>query len=61
LSNWKPGNAEAEHVVLKTPGNWNSHLSLGTTGDVICLAYHCSAAGLYPGRSTIITAFHPVK
>jgi hypothetical protein len=61
LSSWKPGNAEVEHVVLKTPGNWNSYLSLGTTGDVICLAYHCSAEGIYPGRSSIITTFHPVK
>lgn len=61
LSSWKPGDAEAEQVVLKTPGNWNSDLSLAATGDVICLAYHCSAAGVYPGRSSIITAFHPLK
>jgi hypothetical protein len=61
LSNWKPGNADMEHVVLKTLGDWNSDLSLGTTGDVICLAYHCSASGAYPGRSSIITSFHQVK
>jgi hypothetical protein len=61
LSSWKPGDTEVNHLVLKTPGNWNSHLSLEAAGDVICLAYHCSASGIYPGRSSIITAFYPVK
>lgn len=60
LSSWKPGDAAVTHLVLKTPGDWNSTLSLEAAGDVLCLAYHC-AASTYPGRSSIITGFYPVK
>ena len=61
LSSWTPGGEKPVETVLDAPANWNSHLSLGVIGDVLCLAYHCSITGAYPGRSEIVTRFCPVK
>lgn len=56
LSSWVPGETEATHLVMDTPSDWNSSLSLAASGDTLCLAYHC----FFPEewRSRIITVFH---
>ena len=58
LTSWRPGDVRASEIVLEGPADWNEHLSMQAHGNVLCLAYHCSINGAYPGRSRIITVFH---
>lgn len=58
LSSWSPGDKAAAKVMLEGPGDWNSHLSMAVSGNVLCVAYHCETAG---GVSKIFTSFREVK
>lgn len=59
LSHWQPGVETVTSVALNSPGDGNSHLSLATNGDALCLAYHCLTANAW--HSQIVTWFQPVK
>ena len=60
ISTWKPGAKEPVEIILDTPADWNTHLSLAVIGDRLCLAYH-TLTGEYNSRSTIITAFRRIS
>jgi hypothetical protein len=61
LSSWKPGDEKPQERVLDSPSDWNTELSMAAIDNHLCVAYHCSVAGEYPGYSQIITAFHDAK
>lgn len=60
ISTWRPGEKEPVEIVLDTPADWNTHLSLAVIGDRLCLAYH-TLTGEYNSRSTILTAFRTIS
>ena len=61
LSDWKPGEAKSHETVLDAPADWNTEISVAAIGTKLCVAYHCSVTGEYPGYSQIITVFKDVK
>lgn len=60
ISSWKPGEAKTSDIVLDEISDWNAYLSLAAIGDRICLAYHCSIDGDYPGFGKIVTVFRKI-
>jgi hypothetical protein len=61
LSDWKPGENQPHEAVLDAPSDWNTELSMAAIENRLCLAYHCSVTGEYPGYSQIITLFREAK
>jgi hypothetical protein len=61
LSSWRPGDKTTTETILDGPGNWNSDLSLNVSGDVLCIAYHCSPKADFSTPSKIYTFFHQMK
>ena len=56
IATWKPGE-DAVLDVLDKPSDWNASLSVAAINNRICLSYHCSIDGDYPGVGQIITVF----
>jgi hypothetical protein len=57
LTSIDPVTSKLEHKRLPGLSHWNTSLSMKTTGGWLCIAWHASADGTYPGAATIITAF----
>jgi hypothetical protein len=60
ITTWKPTEKEPNNLVLSEPSNWNTSLSMAAVGHRICLTYHCSIEGDYPGVGQIITVFRDI-
>lgn len=60
ISTWSPGEDRPKEIVLHEPADTNTHLSLATIGDRLCVAYHC-LAGEGPMRSKIIVVFRKIS
>ena len=61
LSRWKPGEDKPNETILDAPSDWNTALSVGAIGNRLCLAYHCSVTGEYPGYSRLVVLFPEAK
>jgi len=61
LSGWRRGEEKPQETILDAPSDWNSELSMAAIDNHLCIAYHCSVTGEYPGYSQIITAFRDAK
>lgn len=57
LTSIDPLTSKLEHKLLPGLSNWNTSLSMKTTGGWLCIAWHASMDGSYPGKASIITAF----
>lgn len=57
LTSIDPLTGKTVDEVLPGISNWNTDLSLKTTGGWLCAAWHASLDGSYPGRARIVTAF----
>jgi hypothetical protein len=63
LSSVNPDTGKVEHHDLPGISNWNAHLSMAaSTAGTICVAWHSTQDGSYPGTAKIVTAvFNPAK
>lgn len=59
ISTWKPGEERPKEIILDGPADWNSHLSLATIGNRLCLAYH-TLAGEHKPISKIVAVFRTI-
>lgn len=57
LSSYEPATQKLEHKPLPGISNWNSSVSIATTNGWLCIAWHASIDGSYPGMAKIVTAF----
>ncbi len=57
LTSIDPVTGALEHRRLTGLSNWNTHVSMKTTGGWLCVAWHASVDGTYPGTAKIVTAF----
>jgi hypothetical protein len=48
---------KVEEHMLPEISHWNAHLSLNICKGWLCLAWHCSQDGSYPGHGKIMTHF----
>ena len=57
LTSVLPESGEMAHKVLPGLSSWNTGLSLAAIDGWLCIAWHASVDGSYPGTATIVTAF----
>ena len=57
LTSMDPTTNKLEHKRLLGLSHWNTSISMKTTGGWLCIAWHASVNGTYPGTAEIITAF----
>lgn len=57
LSSFDPTTKKLEHKTVPGLSNWNTSISMKTTGDWLCIAWNASIDGRYPGIAKIVTAF----
>lgn len=57
LSSYDPATKKLGHKPLVGLSNWNTSLSMKTAGGWLCIAWHASVDGSYPGEAKIVTAF----
>ncbi|MEN3940465.1 hypothetical protein WJU23_04160 [Prosthecobacter sp. SYSU 5D2] len=57
LSSYDPVTQKLEHQALPGISHWNSSLSIAATEGWLCIAWHASQEGRYPGSAKIVTAF----
>jgi len=57
LTSINPVTGKTEDEVLPGLSNWNTDLSMKTVGGWLCVAWHASMDGQYPGVAKIVTAF----
>lgn len=61
LAHIDPSTGTVNEEVLDAPSHWNAHLSMDVCDGWLCLAWHCSKDGSYPGDAQIMTAFRKLK
>lgn len=57
LSGYDPSTNKLEHKPVAGLSNWNSHMSMKALDGWLCIAWHASVDGSYPGVAKIVTAF----
>jgi hypothetical protein len=57
LTGFDPKSGNVTTKPLPGISNWNTSVSLATTGGWLCAAWHCTKDGSYPGKAIIVTAF----
>jgi len=60
LTKWDGASGKVTDVVLSENVDFNLSISLAHIGDKLCIAYHRSSFGDYPGWSVIETLFRPI-
>ena len=61
LTSYDPVTKSLQHKELPQPSNWNTGISMRFLNGWLCLAWHCTKDGSYPGEAAIITAFEKVR
>ena len=61
LTSYDPVTKKIQHKELPQPSNWNTGISMRFLNGWLCLAWHCTKDGSYPGEAAIITAFEKVS
>lgn len=61
LTSYDPHTKSLLHKELPQSSNWNTRISMGFLKGWLCLAWHCTKDGRYPGEAEIITAFEKVS
>lgn len=61
LAHIDPSTGTVSEEVLDAPSHWNAHLSMDVCDGWLCLAWHCSKDGSYPGDAQIVTVFRKLK
>jgi len=61
LTCYDPHTKSLLHKELPQPSNWNTRISMGFLKGWLCLVWHCTKDGRYPGEAEIITAFEKVS
>ena len=51
---------KVQQRILPEQSHWNSRLRLNVSKGWLCLAWHCSQDGSYPGNAKIMTHFHEI-
>lgn len=52
-----PRTRAVTHQTLNGQSHWNTGVSMKTTGGWLCIAWHASVEGDYPGKAKIVTEF----
>jgi hypothetical protein len=61
LASYEPKSKKLEKKILAEQSHWNANLSLNSVAGWVCVAWHCSRDGSYPGESMIVTHFEKVS
>jgi hypothetical protein len=60
LTSYDPKTKRMDHTALPQKSDWNTSLSMALCKGWLCIAWHCSKDGSYPGVAEIVTAFKRV-
>jgi len=61
LTSIEPTTGAMKHKQLQGLSSWNTGVSMKTTGGWLCIAWHASKDGSYPGTAKIVTAFEKLQ
>ncbi|MFN0078497.1 MAG: hypothetical protein ACKVY0_18725 [Prosthecobacter sp.] len=61
LASIDPSAGTVKEELLDAQSHWNAHLSMNVCGNWLCLAWHCSKDGTYPGDAQIVKEFRKLK
>jgi hypothetical protein len=61
LASYDPQSKKLEQKILPEQSHYNTPVSINTVNGWLCVAWHCSKDGSYPGESMIVTHFEKVS